>query len=159
MKKFLAAILTLGLLFTGCGGDDSNPSKKHIEAKQLEQLIGSTQGAMFMGYDDIVSVAIEIDDANKIVIMTMVLKSDTNKEKALFLGDSLIRLFSINAVKSGLDVTMPTENNYGSLFDEWNIYLGIAPENAVTDDSKWYYHYVITRGQHTKQGPSNQRWR
>ena len=149
----------MGLLFTGCGSDDSTPPKKHIEAKQLEQLVGLTKGAMFMGSEDIVSVAIEIDDANTMVIMTMVLKSDTSKEEALFLGDSLIRLFSINAVKAGLNVTMPTENNYGSLFDEWNIYLGIAPENAVNDDSKWYYHYVITRGQHTKQGPSNPRWR
>ena len=49
MKKILAAILALGLLFTGCGSDDSTPPKKHIEAKQLEQLVGLTRGAMFMG--------------------------------------------------------------------------------------------------------------
>lgn len=39
MKKFLAAILTLGLLFTGCGGENPTPpTQKQVEVKKVTDL-------------------------------------------------------------------------------------------------------------------------
>ena len=91
---------------------------------------------------------IKVDETHKLIIMSLVVNAATNRATALDLGDKMIRLFSANAVDAGSGTTMPSGRNYGSLFDEYTISLGIAPSHAIEDQSRWIYSGTIRPGTH-----------
>ena len=85
--------------------------------------------------------------------MALVVNPATNKKAALDMADTLIRRYSSNVVIHDSSFTMPTKDSYGSLFDTYNISIGVASAQYVDDRSKWLYDQYITAGMHTKQGP------
>ena len=132
-----------------------------ISKNVFDRAVADTkQELMYSGrYPMIVDIDISLREHPTDVVMALVVKSATDRVTALNLGEELIRCFSRNAVKNGSGTTMPTKDNYGSLFDEYGIYLAIAPKHATTDPSQWYYNYVISPRAHMAQGPGNPRWR
>mgnify|MGYP000886667663 CR=1 FL=1 len=97
--------------------------------------------------------SIKVDREKKEVTMTLVVNNATNKKAALDLADTMIRRFSSNVVIHDSSFTMPSKDSYGSLFDSYNIAIGVASSQFVDNRSKWLYDQYIIKGMHTKQGP------
>lgn len=102
---------------------------------------------------------IYVDNDRKIIMMYLVMNAAASKATALDTADSFIRIYSVLARHEGSGTTAPDKDSYGSLFDEYTILMGVAPSNATNDRAKWYYDYAISPSAHTRQGPSNPRWR
>lgn len=101
----------------------------------------------------VVDAYIEVDYNKKLVTMTMVVNPTTDKSAALELADTMIRRFSSNVVTYDSSFTAPSGNNYGSLFDKYDIAIAVAQVQHKDNRSKWLYDQYITKGMHTKQGP------
>lgn len=100
------------------------------------------------------SVSIKVDEDEKTVVMMAVMNDGLKKFVALDFADSMIRQFSSSVSMLNKKWSMPTKDSYGSLFDEYKIQIGVAPQSQVNNPDKWYYMQWIYPGMHTKQGPN-----
>lgn len=100
------------------------------------------------------SAGIKVDHEKKIVTMVLGVNAATNKQEALDLADTMIRRFSANVNLHDDSFTLPSNDTYGSLFDDYNISITVAPEQFMNDKSKWLYTQYIPKGLHTKKGPN-----
>ena len=100
------------------------------------------------------SAGIKVDHENKVVTMVLGVNAATNKKEALDLADTMIRRFSSNVNLRDGSFTLPSNDTYGSLFDDYNISITVAPEQFMNDKSKWLYTQYIPKGLHTKKGPN-----
>ena len=128
---------------------------KEKAASAINQAVGDTitEFKNSQNYPLVKDVSIKVDQDKKEVTMALVVNPATNKKAALDMADTLIRRYSSNVVVHDSSFTMPTKDSYGSLFDTYNISIGVAPAQYVGDRSKWLYDQYITAGMHTKQGP------
>lgn len=100
------------------------------------------------------SAGIKVDHEKKVVTMVLGVNAATNKKEALDLADTMIRRFSSNVNLHDGSFTLPSNDTYGSLFDDYNISITVAPEQFMNDKSKWLYTQYIPKGLHTKKGPN-----
>ena len=128
---------------------------KEKATSAINQAVGDTivEFKNPQNYPLVKDVSIKVDHDKKEVTMALVVNPATNKKAALDMADTLIRRYSSNVVIHDSSFTMPTKDSYGSLFDTYNISIGVAPAQYVGDRSKWLYDQYITAGMHTKQGP------
>lgn len=111
------------------------------------------------GYSGISDVSIQIaKNMDKTIVIALMVNEGTDKGTALDLGELAINVFTKHAIAEGTGTTPPTADNYGSLFSEYNIYLGIFTYSTRTEKSKWYYEHVIMGGR-KNQGPGSSHWR
>jgi len=82
-----------------------------------------------------------------------VMEGGLKKWVAMEFADTMIRRFSSFVVMYNDGVTGPTNDNYGSLFDEYKIQVGVAPVGQTENPDNWYYMQWIYPKMHTKQGP------
>ena len=145
-RSFICVALTCGII---CGLSFSNVAQA-VPHSALSQAVYKTKKDL--SDRDIFPLVndsyIKVDETHKLIIMSLVVNAATNRATALDLGDKMIRLFSANAVDAGSGTTMPSGRNYGSLFDEYTISLGIAPSHAIEDQSRWFYSGTIRPGTH-----------
>ena len=99
-------------------------------------------------------VHISVDEKEKTVVLTAVMDAGLKKWVAMEFADTMIRRFSSWVSMYNDGVTGPSNDNYGSLFDEYKIQIGIAPVGQVDNPDKWYYAKWIYPRMHTKQGPN-----
>lgn len=128
---------------------------KEKATSAINQAVGDTIAEFKnpQNYPLVKDLSIKVDHDKKEVTMALVVNPVTNKKAALDMADTLIRRYSSNVVIHDSSFTMPTKDSYGSLFDMYNISIGVAPAQYVGDRSKWLYDQYITAGMHTKQGP------
>lgn len=128
---------------------------KEKATSAINQAVGDTIAEFKnpQNYPLVKDVSIKVDHDKKEVTMALVVNPATNKKAALDMADTLIRRYSSNVVIHDSSFTMPTKDSYGSLFDTYNISIGVASAQYVDDRSKWLYDQYITAGMHTKQGP------
>ena len=128
---------------------------KEKATSAINQAVGDTIAEFKnpQNYPLVKDVSIKVDQDKKEVTMALVVNPATNKKAALDMADTLIRRYASNVVIHDSSFTMPTKDSYGSLFDTYNILIGVAPAQYVGDRSKWLYDQYITAGMHTKQGP------
>ena len=135
--------------------EDQAAKAKEKATSAINQAVGDTIAEFKnpQNYPLVKDVSIKVDHDKKDVTMALVVNPATNKKAALDMADTLIRRYSSNVVIHDSSFTMPTKDSYGSLFDTYNISIGVAPAQYVDDRSKWLYDQYITAGMHTKQGP------
>ena len=128
---------------------------KEKATSAINQAVGDTIAEFKnpQNYPLVKDLSIKVDHDKKEVTMALLVNPATNKKAALDMADTLIRRYSSNVVIHDSSFTMPTKDSYGSLFDMYNISIGVAPAQYVGDRSKWLYDQYITAGMHTKQGP------
>ncbi|MCL2047921.1 MAG: hypothetical protein FWG87_04250 [Defluviitaleaceae bacterium] len=68
-------------------------------------------------------------------------------------ADSMIRLFNTEASFQDKRITSASRDNYGSLFDEYDLLIGIAPRGEHNNIENWYVNHIIKRGRHTRSAP------
>ena len=136
--------------------EDQAAKAKEKATSAINQAVGDTIAEFKnpQNYPLVKDVSIKVDHDKKEVTMALVVNPATNKKAALDMADTLIRRYSSNVVIHDSSFTMPTKDSYGSLFDTYNISIGVAPAQYVGDRSKWLYDQYITAGMHTKQGPN-----
>lgn len=98
-------------------------------------------------------VFIKVDEKEKTVVLMAVMEGGLKKWVAMEFADTMIRRFSSFVVMYNDGVTGPTNDNYGSLFDEYKIQVGVAPVGQTENPDNWYYMQWIYPKMHTKQGP------
>ena len=98
-------------------------------------------------------VFIKVDVKEKTVVLMAVMEGGLKKWVAMEFADTMIRRFSSFVVMYNDGVTGPTNDNYGSLFDEYKIQVGVAPVGQTENPDNWYYMQWIYPKMHTKQGP------
>ena len=98
-------------------------------------------------------VFIKVDEKEKTVVLMAVMEGGLKKWVAMEFADTMIRRFSSFVVMYNDGVTGPTNDNYGSLFDEYKIQVGVAPVGQTENPDNWYYMKWIYPKMHTKQGP------
>jgi len=98
-------------------------------------------------------VSIKVDEKEKVVSLMAVMDNGLKKWVAMEFADTMIRRFSSFVAMYNDGVTGPSNDNYGSLFDEYKIQIGIAPAAQVDNPDNWYYMQWIYPKMHTKQGP------
>ncbi len=99
-------------------------------------------------------VSIRVDEDDKTVVMMAVMNDGLKKWVALEFADSMIRQFSSAVAMYDSKWTRPTADNYGSLFDEYKIQIGVAPASQANNPDNWYYMQWVYPGMHTSQGPN-----
>ena len=136
--------------------EDHAAKAKEKATSAINQAVGDTIAEFKnpQNYPLVKDVSIKVDHDKKEVTMALVVNPATNKKAALDMADTLIRRYSSNVVIHDSSFTMPIKDSYGSLFDTYNISIGVAPAQYVDDRSKWLYDQYITAGMHTKQGPN-----
>ena len=129
------------------------PEKKPLKFdKAIAEATAELKNKEFHKYTQ--DVHIEVNEKEKEVVMTAVMQDGLKKWVALEFADTMIRRFSSWVVNTNDGVTAPSDDNYGSLFDEYRIFIGVAPRSQVDHQDKWYYSKVIYPKMHTKQGPN-----
>ena len=98
-------------------------------------------------------VFIKVDEKEKTVVLMAVMEGGLKKWVAMEFADTMIRRFSSIVSVYNDGVTGPTNDNYGSLFDEYKIQVGVAPVGQTENPDNWYYMQWIYPKMHTKQGP------
>lgn len=98
-------------------------------------------------------VSISVNEKEKEVTMMAIMNDGLKKWVAMEYADTMIRRFSSWMTIYNEGLTSPTDNNYGSLFDEYKIHIGVAPYSQRDKQQNWYYEKVIYPRLHTKQGP------
>lgn len=107
------------------------------------------------GYSGIADVSIQVaKNMDKTIVIALMVDEGTDKGTALDKGELAINVFTKHAIAEGVETTPPTSNHYGSLFSEYNIYLGIFTYSTRGEKSKWYYEHVIIGG-YKNQGPGS----
>ena len=99
-------------------------------------------------------VHISVDEKEKTVVLMAVMDGGLKKWVALEYADTMIRRFSSWVAMYNDGVTGPSNDNYGSLFDEYKIQIGVAPFGQENNPDKWYYMQWIYPKMHTRQGPN-----
>lgn len=96
---------------------------------------------------------ITVDEKEKRITMMAVMNDGLKKWVALEFADTMIRRFSSEVSFRSDKWSGPTNDKYGTLFDEYSIYVGVAPLSQVKKQGNWYYEKYILPKMHTKQGP------
>lgn len=129
------------------------PEKKALKFdKAIAEATAELKNKEFHKYTQ--DVHISVDEKNKEVTMTAVMNDGLKKWVAMEYADTMIRRFSSWAAMFNDGLTKPTNDNYGSLFDEYKIHIGVAPKSQINKQENWYYEKVIYPRMHTKQGPN-----
>lgn len=136
--------------------DEQEINESSSATNAIDDAIGETIAEMEDNrYHPMVKDAfISVDHESKLVTMTIAVNAATNKKTALDLADTMIRQFSSNVSLHDSSFTQPSSDRYGSLFDEYDIAISVAPIQYVENPSKWLYNKRIAKGMHTKQGPA-----
>ena len=95
-----------------------------------------------------------VDEKEKVVTMNAVMNDGLKKWVALDFADSMIRRFSVAVASRDNRWKQPGNDNYGTLFDEYSIHIGVAPRSQVDNPDKWYYEQWIMPRMHLRQGPN-----
>lgn len=129
------------------------PEKKSIKFdKAIAEATAELKNKEFNKFTR--DVHISVDEKEKTVVLTAVMDAGLKKWVAMEYADTMIRRFSSWVSMYNDGVTGPSNDNYGSLFDEYKIQIGIAPVGQVDNPDKWYYAKWIYPRMHTKQGPN-----
>lgn len=147
LKGFIAAVFVLFL----CVGLSSPANAGKFDAAITLVKEDLTNKEFYPHTRD---VSIREDEDDKTIIMMAVMDDGLKKWVALEFADSMIRQFSSAAAILNNKYSQPTADNYGSLFDEYKIQIGVAPASQVDNPDKWYYMQWVYPGMHTSQGPN-----
>lgn len=174
MKKLLIILLSVIAIFTfaGCGSDNSSSSssetsssssssssiaqdKKQIAEDKMASIdfdkLNKTTEDQFKNsktYDMVKDISFEIknEGGKKTVVMAAIVSDDISRETLLSLADSMIRSYGSNA-SMGTDLTPPSKDYYGEIFDAYDIFIVIVP--ASDPKHKDYVYEAIPAGAHT----------
>lgn len=171
--KVLAAVFLIWLIhgMIAAWPAEQEKAKQEVAAKQEVKTEQKTPEKKTLKFDKAIAdataelknkefnkftqdVSITVNEKEKEVVMTAVMQDGLKKWVALEFADTMIRRFSSWAAMYNDSLTAPGNDNYGSLFDEYKIVIGVAPRSQVDHQDKWYYSKVIYPKMHTKQGPN-----
>ena len=168
MKKFLVMMLiAITVLSFGCSSEKKEspakpaavkteqkaPEKKGLKFdKAIAEATAELKNKEFHKFTK--DVSITVDEKEKVVTMMAIMNDGLKKWVALEYADTMIRCFSSWVANTNDGVTGPSNDKYGSLFDEYKIQIGIAPASQQKNPNKWYYMKFIYPKMHTRQGPN-----
>lgn len=94
-------------------------------------------------------IYISVSDDKKLVDYTVIVANDTTPEQAVEYATDLIKMFNDTASEKDSSITKSSDNNYGSLFDEYDVLMTIATEESVLNEKDWLVCQTIKAGEHT----------
>lgn len=99
--------------------------------------------------DFLVDVAVTMKE-EQITFSAIVLDS-TKPEVALDFADTMLRRFNLFAMMQDSTIETGTKDSYGSLYDVYDVLIGIAPQSQTSNTDKWFVYDAVAKGIHTKQ--------
>lgn len=105
-------------------------------------------------FPDVISVQYKVNTSDDTIEMYAIVRDNVGQKYALELADTMIRRFSSIAALNDHSLEAPGANDYGTLFDVYNIKIGVMHNKDIERPDRWLYYKVITAGMHTKQGPN-----
>lgn len=92
---------------------------------------------------------ITVNQDDKKISFTAALQDGTDAEDARKFADTMIRRFHLTVTTFEDDsLKAPGKDYYGGLYDTYAIEIGVAPNSAVGDASKWWVIQDIPAGSH-----------
>lgn len=123
----------------------SNSSKKWDNT--INKVYKTTLDTDVYPYAD--DVYISVNEDKKLIDYTVIVADDTTSEQAVQYATDLIKIFNDTASESDNTITKSSDNNYGSVFDEYDILMTIATEESVLNEKDWLVCQTIKAGEHT----------
>lgn len=138
MKKLtlLLLIITISMLSAAC----SSASKVEIDVDQCARWIADS--GYMDDYDFVNDWAVTLDGSGTIS-MTIVVKDGTDPDRALQLADGLVRQVSAAACMQSDDLTGPTGDSYGTLYDSYPAMIGVSEASKTGDTKQWLILHSI----------------
>ncbi|NFN94933.1 hypothetical protein FDB28_12725 [Clostridium botulinum] len=170
MKRKLISVLLCGLIsisLFGCGettqtANNSSENNKQTETEAVkkeensektynidwEKCIADTKAELtnpeYFSY--VKDVYIKVDEKEKRITFTAAIDDACSKDIALEFADTIIRRFNSQAQLQDNSIKSGSKDYLGSLYDTYNISIGIAPLSKTKSQKDWYVFDAIAKG-------------
>lgn len=101
-------------------------------------------------YSFVNDIDIQVNEDEKKITFSVIVGDSTEPNVALDFADTIIRRFNLSAFSYDSNIKLGTKEYYGSLYDDYDILIGVAPLSEVDDTKKWFVFDGISKGMHTK---------
>ncbi len=129
---------------------NSNQSnvKSEITKIDWEKCIADTKAELtnpeYFSY--VKDVYIKVDEKEKRITFTSAIDDACSKDIALEFADTIIRRFNSQAQLQDSSIKSGSKDYLGSLYDTYNISIGIAPLSKTKSQKDWYVFDAIAKG-------------
>lgn len=97
-------------------------------------------------FDFVLDIDINVDESNKRINFSIVVNDDTDPNIALDFGDTALRWLNNYAKFQDSSLKSGAKNYYGGIYDKYDVIIGIAPLNKISDSSQWFVFDGIAKG-------------
>lgn len=117
-----------------------------IDIDQLNQdLADEFINSEFFPYVRDVSIAFNNKDT---ITLMAIVRDSTSPEVAAEFADTFIRQCNSFAALQNSDIAMSSDKYYGGLYDDCNLFIGIASNSKLNDYDDWFVYQAITKGRY-----------
>lgn len=99
------------------------------------------------------SMNAQVNENTKMITLSAAVTDSTSNETALDFADTMIRQFNLYAQMQDNSIESASKDYYGGIYDEYSVYVGVAPLSQIDNQKQWYVNSVVTKGMHTRQAP------
>ena len=174
MKRILIIFLVLSITITGCGSSGNNQSeeklvtndKEHEESSLEEEVVKNLELELeSIDWDKAIDetkeelldpewfsyvkdIHIGVDNEKNNITLTAVISDATNEDTAVDFADTIIRRFSSNVAMQSSNIKAPGHEYLGTIFDYYDIAVGVAPSSKTDNQKEWYVSDYIGKKTH-----------
>ena len=121
MKKIIFGLISIILMFSLVGCGESEEKKLPV----VPQTAIDTAMQEIKKNEEVSDSYIKIN-GNEIIFSITVKNASMSKDKAKELVDSFVRILSSKMSTDNKEITMPTKDNLGGLYDYYGIHAGVG---------------------------------
>lgn len=123
-------------------------SKSVVNEHDVHAINGAIPGTIRETEADprVDSVRIMADHQTKEIMISLLVDPTTNKDTALEIGDTLVKLFASNVATYGGSFDRPSGESYGGLVYTYTLSVAIAYPQTAGDREQWIYDQRLTPG-------------
>ncbi len=163
-NKALIICAMSAMLLTGCTEShilaSGGPAEPVFETQQGIVLdwtqIGNDMDDEFVDneeYPMALSVNYSVDNENKSIDLTLIVKEGTTPEEAVTFADAAVRFLNDEASMQDFSYEKSSNTSYGGFFKNYDLHLIVMPDYTMKDKKYWLVDMDIPKGSDEKIVP------